>query len=137
MRYQEDMAKASELLAGNLTRLRIRAGLSKVRLAQLAGVHENTVRYIEQGKVVNAGLANLEAIAQALGVTLEELLFGEAPTPGELESSWEAFRASRMMPDATEAERDEVLRRGMLRFGPPTPAVWYHAISLLRSGRAS
>lgn len=64
---------AREVLATNLRRLRTERGLSQEALAERAGVHRNYLSGIER-RERNVGLDNLEGLAQALGITLSELL---------------------------------------------------------------
>jgi len=60
-------------LARNLKKLREKKGLSQDRLAKLADVANNTIIKIEQGENINPTLATLKKIAEALGVSLDEL----------------------------------------------------------------
>ena len=60
-------------MARNLKKLREKKGLSQDRLAKLADVANNTIIKIEQGENINPTLATLKKIAEALGVSLDEL----------------------------------------------------------------
>jgi transcriptional regulator with XRE-family HTH domain len=53
--------------------LRQQKGLSRTQLAYLAGVEYATVERFEQGRSV-PGVATLRGIAQALGISLDELV---------------------------------------------------------------
>ena len=67
------MSKQDYPLAKNLKKLREENGLSQDRLAKLADVANNTIIKIEQGENINPTLATLKKIAEALGVSLDEL----------------------------------------------------------------
>ena len=67
------MSKQDYPLSNNLKKLREKKGLSQDRLAKLADVANNTIIKIEQGENINPTLATLKKIAEALGVSLDEL----------------------------------------------------------------
>jgi len=67
------MSKQEYPLSNNLKKLREKKGLSQDRLAKLADVANNTIIKIEQGENINPTLATLKKIAEALGVSLDEL----------------------------------------------------------------
>lgn len=56
----------------NIRRIREKRGLSQEELAALAGLHRAYVGQIERGEK-NIGLKNLQKIAQALEVNIEDL----------------------------------------------------------------
>ncbi len=60
------------MLSDNLLRLRKEKGYSRETLAKLAGVHANTIRYIEKGKTPL--VYTLECIAKSLNVTVNDLI---------------------------------------------------------------
>jgi Predicted Zn peptidase len=57
---------------------RIRIGLSQRALGDAAGVSQSTVHRVEAGARTRVTLVELDRLAQALGVTLEELLYGSS-----------------------------------------------------------
>ncbi|HEY2578943.1 MAG TPA: XRE family transcriptional regulator [Streptosporangiaceae bacterium] len=57
---------------------RERAGLSQRNVESEAGVSQSTLHRVETGKRTNATLADFDRLAQALGVGLDELLYGSA-----------------------------------------------------------
>lgn len=59
-------------IAAKLRTLRESAGLTAADLAALAGLHVRTLNQIEQGKRPNPGLATMQAVCKALGVSLSE-----------------------------------------------------------------
>ncbi len=63
-----------QLLGKQVTDLRQRSGLSISGLAERAGVAKSYLLKVEKGEVENPGLATLDLIAKALGVTLDDLL---------------------------------------------------------------
>jgi transcriptional regulator with XRE-family HTH domain len=68
-----------QLLAQNLRRLRLSAGLSQEALASLAGIHRTYLSSVERGER-NLTISNVFRIAAALGVDPRELL---RPLKGE------------------------------------------------------
>jgi len=69
-------------LGARLHRLRVERGFSQERLAYSSGITRYTYQKLEKGESVpgsaaNPSLRNVMALAQQLGVTLDELL----PTP--------------------------------------------------------
>jgi len=79
------MAKARKhggsqaIIAENVRRLRLAAGLSQEALADVCGYHRTYVGGIERGER-NITIATLEALAGALGVAPQSLLVRE-PIP--------------------------------------------------------
>jgi len=57
-----------------LRKLRETKGLSQEKLARLADVANNTIIKIEAGKNQNPTLETLKKVAQALGVSVDELI---------------------------------------------------------------
>lgn len=76
MKHQE-LRKPSEelvrLLAANLRALRHAKGLSQEELASACGLHRTYVGSVER-RERNVTLSTLETLAEALGVTVPELL---------------------------------------------------------------
>ena len=62
-----------EILAFNLKRLRLSAGLSQESLADRAGLHRTYISSVERGQR-NISLENIYALARALGAEPKELL---------------------------------------------------------------
>ena len=50
---------------------RIRAGLTRNRLAEISGVHQNTIVGVEKG-VAQGNIATIELLADALGISIDE-----------------------------------------------------------------
>jgi transcriptional regulator with XRE-family HTH domain len=63
------------LLGENIRRARLAANLTQECLAELIGVHWQTVSYLENGKFFFTAV-NLIRISQALGVSTDSLLDG-------------------------------------------------------------
>ena len=61
-------------LANNIKKLREAKGLSQEKLARLADVANNTLIKMESGENQNPTLDTLKKVAQALGVSIEELI---------------------------------------------------------------
>lgn len=64
---------AREILATNLRRLRVERGLSQEALAEIAGIHRNYLGGIER-RERNVGLDNLQRLADALGISIADLM---------------------------------------------------------------
>jgi len=61
-------------LAKNVKRLREARGLSQEKLARLADVANNTLIKMETGENKNPTLETLKKVAQALGVSVDDLI---------------------------------------------------------------
>ncbi|HEY8530883.1 MAG TPA: helix-turn-helix transcriptional regulator [Limnochorda sp.] len=73
-------------LGQRLQALRVQRGLTQVQLAQRAGVSQTVIARLEAGKR-SGRLETWVRLAAALGVTLDELVGGEAQTPSEQENN--------------------------------------------------
>lgn len=62
----------------NILKMRTRKGLSQKELAEKAGISAQEIIRIETGKVKNPTLFALAYLSQALEVTVDELVYGEA-----------------------------------------------------------
>lgn len=60
--------------SNKVKKLREKLGLSQERLARLADVSTNTIINIESGKQQNPTIETIKKIANALGVSIEELV---------------------------------------------------------------
>lgn len=65
------------MLGEKIRKLRIKKGLSQERLARLADISYNTIVKIEAGASNNPTIQTLSGIANALGVSLDELMKNE------------------------------------------------------------
>ena len=63
----------------NVRRLRERQGWSQNELARRSGVSQPFVNQLESGRSAQAQASVLQALARALGVTVDELLREEPP----------------------------------------------------------
>ncbi|MCD6337044.1 MAG: helix-turn-helix transcriptional regulator [Candidatus Marinimicrobia bacterium] len=61
-------------LAKNIARLRKQKGFSQEKLARLADVANNTIIKMESGENKNPTLETLRKVAEALGVSVDELI---------------------------------------------------------------
>jgi transcriptional regulator with XRE-family HTH domain len=68
------MSKQDYPLSKNLRKLRDQKGLSQDRLAKLADIANNTIIKIEQGENKNPTLDTLKKLAEALGVSVDDLI---------------------------------------------------------------
>lgn len=68
------------ILGKNIRERRLKLGLSGQQLAEMVGVSEPMISLTERG-LKTPSVAVCAALAQALGCTLDELIFGAAPEP--------------------------------------------------------
>jgi len=69
------------VLGSRLNALRSDAFLSRAELARRAGVSEDLVQSLEQGRTTNPTLQTLLGLVGALGVTVNDLVEGMAVQP--------------------------------------------------------
>jgi transcriptional regulator with XRE-family HTH domain len=82
-RFPPRESAALQTLAANLRRIRTEKGMSQGSLASsIKGVDQTAISLIENSRS-NPALTMIEAIAEALGVTVLELLDPGAPTRGK------------------------------------------------------
>jgi transcriptional regulator with XRE-family HTH domain len=67
------LSDVTERFGRRLREVRTRVGISQERLAELAGLHRTYVSSVERGGR-NISLENIEALSNALGVTMAELM---------------------------------------------------------------
>ena len=53
--------------------LRRKKGLTQAKLAEIAGIRQGVLSYIESGRTKHPRIDTMTAIAKALGVTVDEL----------------------------------------------------------------
>jgi transcriptional regulator with XRE-family HTH domain len=73
------------VLGSRLNALRNDVCLSRAELARRAGVSEDLVQSLEQGRTTNPTLQTLLGLAGALGVTVNDLVEGMVMQPGDAE----------------------------------------------------
>ena len=71
---------SSRTLAANIKKFRQKSGLSQDQLARKAGIPYSTFLKIESGYTPNPSIQTVLSIADALGVTIDELV-GRRPKP--------------------------------------------------------
>jgi len=69
MSSNKDLSK----LAKNIRKLRKKKNISQDKLSKLAGIAHNTIIKIETGLIKNPKIETVQNIADALGVSLDEL----------------------------------------------------------------
>ena len=67
-------------IIGEISKYRLKAGLSQDQLARKAGIPYSTFLKIESGYTPNPSIQAVVSIAGALGVTIDELV-GRKPKP--------------------------------------------------------
>lgn len=65
--------KDINMLGENLKRLRMEKGLTVIKLKELSGVDDDTIRKLENGKIKDTGLQIAIKLKNVLDVTLDEL----------------------------------------------------------------
>ena len=86
-----------DTVAKNITSLRMAAGMSQQRLADLLGVTRSAVSYYESGRI-SPKMAMLEKIAAVFDVSVADLVYDEAVYPvsdGITETEYKLLRAFR------------------------------------------
>lgn len=78
---EEDRQRERDALGLRLTKLRIRAGLTQVEVAELLGVRQATVSAWENG--VELRLLDAKVLARLYKVSLD-IVGGDAPLPDEI-----------------------------------------------------
>lgn len=130
-------AELMRVIAENVKRLRkaMRPKMSQAVLADLAGMHKNSINALEKHKKKGIEVAALRAIAKALGATVDDLLTPVAGT----EPITAVMRVYRESPWAqidkpTDDEMTAVRRIAMLSwFGAePDPEALHHLVEALR-----
>ncbi len=73
-------------IGGRIRSARKRAGLSQEEVARRAGMSLKGMSYIEVGRVADPHYSSLVGIADALGMSVGELLEGDPTTPGKAQA---------------------------------------------------
>lgn len=68
------MSKDLPPIAQNIKTRRLELGISQDKLSKLADVTFHTIAKIESGATLNPGVTTMMKIAQALGVSVDDLL---------------------------------------------------------------
>lgn len=69
----EEVPHARALLAANLQTLRLRAGVTQEKLAEMGGFHRTYVSHVER-QLANVTIDNIQKLADVLGVPAARLL---------------------------------------------------------------
>jgi transcriptional regulator with XRE-family HTH domain len=77
------VVKESEMLEKNLKLLRAKKGWSQQRLAEAAGLSYATITKLEQGRGKEPAIHSMVKLADALGVTLDDLIGRTPPRPSK------------------------------------------------------
>ncbi len=68
------MSKDISIIAKNIKKYREKKGISQDKLSKLAGVTLHTITKIESGATPDPRIETVKKIAQALGVSVEDLI---------------------------------------------------------------
>ena len=68
------MSKKISTIAKNITKMREQHGLSQDRLSKMADISHNTIIKIESGAIQNPGIDTAQKIANAFGVSVDDLI---------------------------------------------------------------
>jgi len=94
----------AKLLADRIKVLRNRLNLTQEQLAQKSGISVYTISRLERGERVDPSVFTVEALAQALGTTVDELIHGSGNLP---KSVRQHTTARSKQPTITEAGRSQ------------------------------
>lgn len=85
-------------IGDRIKQARVSAGASRAELADAAGLNRTAIYYLEKGQRTNPTTRTLQALASALGCSLEWLLTGEGvrPTAGGAREAINAAKAARV-----------------------------------------
>lgn len=108
-------------LAERLRARRKAASLTQVELAERAGVSQSVVSRLESGATTDASWSVMAAIANALGVSADELLSGEASADGSREYTIEPSHDGRRVPVLRNLPNWGELVEGALVLDPKLP----------------
>jgi transcriptional regulator with XRE-family HTH domain len=86
MADQTQKCEAQELFARNMKRLRKERKLTQEALSERAGLNPNYINAVEKGRK-NISIRNIDLIAQALGVSMAELVT-DSEAAGEPTGRW-------------------------------------------------
>lgn len=78
-------------IGDNMRILRERQGMTITELAEKAGVSRSQLTKLEKGSQKNPGIETIVAMATALGVPIEELVFGESDENEEMKAQLRAI----------------------------------------------
>lgn len=73
MPNQTQKCGAQQLFAANMRRIRLDKKLTQEKVAEAADLHPNYISSVERGER-NISICNIERIAEALGVSMSELV---------------------------------------------------------------
>ena len=68
------MANNKSVIAGNIKKYRKKKGITQDKLSKLADITYNTIIKIESGATYNPRVETLKQIANALGVSIDDLM---------------------------------------------------------------
>ena len=77
MKKTEEVPHARALLAANVQALRLKAGVTQEKLAEMGGLHRTYVSHVER-QLANVTIDNVQRLADVLGVPVARLL--DVPT---------------------------------------------------------
>ncbi|WP_429065842.1 helix-turn-helix domain-containing protein [Aeromonas veronii] len=75
--HKDTKGRIMQHISDNIKRIRNEAGLSQQELADRAGISKSQIWRLEKGEQKNPTLETLIPISTALGVSLDEIVFGE------------------------------------------------------------
>lgn len=107
-------------------------GLTLVDLGERSGVAKSYIHKLEHGEAPNPGLRTLDALARALGITLQELLAVADPEHGALEHvRSDVVELAQLRSTAPEALQ-QFLAEQEARDGAPLPDDTVRSLLLLK-----
>lgn len=127
--------KLNEIVRRNVRRIREEKHLTQDEVAQKAERHRNSIALFETKKSKTITLETVERLAEALGVSVADLVLEPPPTNEEAEVSLRIFLESPLGGDVTQ---DEIarLRKSMGWIGKPSPRSWGYMLDAIRSRKS-
>jgi transcriptional regulator with XRE-family HTH domain len=138
MRSQPPRGNVLAHAAGNLRRLRQRAGLSQAALAEASGISRRMIVGVETGET-NVSLSSLDRLAEALGASFVELVADPAATPERIEAvAWRGDQADSQAVLLASAPARREAQLWLWTLGPgeryaaePDPPGWHEMVFVI------
>lgn len=125
--------KPPPALGANLKAARKARGMTQSDLASATGLHQGQISEIERGARQHPSAINLQKVADALGVTVGDLLHGTAADPANIHPTLTEFLENQGdVRNITPAER-AALASARTFGGEPTVWTWGYILDAMRS----
>jgi transcriptional regulator with XRE-family HTH domain len=129
----------TKVIGRNVRRLRKAAKpkITQDELAARAGVHRNTIVFLENDTLEGIQSTTIESIAAALGVDPQDLLLpDEGELPDDVEASLKSFYDSGVGGPYSDDEKAKLRRAAQAaKWGALTNKGWLFALEAIRDGK--